>query len=144
MAKVLIDNATISSVQRALGKAPVNEPALLDIEHVALARFSEAVLLSDGVVIPDNYKAELTPSRKSLINGDIFHFQDLGENEDNEILEICSSLSTIWNEAFKAGSDRSLFSQYFSQVNAFRANFSRTSSRALMRKSIRFCLYISL
>jgi len=119
MAKVLVDNATISSVQRALGKAPLKEPALLDIEHVALARFSEAVLLSDGVVIPDNYKAELTPSRKSLINGDVFHFQDLGANEDNEILEICSSLSAIWNEAFQAGSDRSLFSQYFSQVNAF-------------------------
>jgi hypothetical protein len=122
MVKVLIDNATISSVQRALGKAPLKEPALLDIEHVALARFSEAVLLSDGVVIPDNYKSELTASRKSLLNGDVFHFQDLRENEDSEIVEICSSLSAIWNEAFHAGSDRSLFSEYFSQVNAF-SNF---------------------
>lgn len=67
MAKVLIDNATISSVQRALGKAPLKEPALLDIEHVALARFCEAVLLNDSIVVPDNYKAELTTKRKELI-----------------------------------------------------------------------------
>lgn len=122
MTKILIDNATISSVQRALGKAPLKEPALLDIEHVALSRFSEAVLLSDGVIVPDNYKAELTASRKALINGDIFHFQKLRENEDSEIVEVCSSLSTIWREAFRAGSDRSLFSEYFSQIDAF-SNF---------------------
>ena len=122
MSKVLIDNATISSVQRALGKAPLKEPALLDIEHVALARFSEAVLLSDGVVIPDNYKAELTPNRKSLITGEVFSFQLLADGEDNAIGEICSSLSPVWKQAFRAGSDRSLFSEYFSQINAY-SNF---------------------
>ena len=31
MSKVLIDNSTISSVQRALGKAHLKDPALLDI-----------------------------------------------------------------------------------------------------------------
>ncbi|MBE8994780.1 hypothetical protein [Microcystis aeruginosa] len=122
MTKVLIDNATISSVQRALGKAPLKEPALLDIEHVALSRFSEAVLLSDGVIIPDNYKAELTASRKALISDDLFHFQELKGNEDAEIVEICNSLLGIWREAFHAGSERSLFSEYFSQVKAF-SNF---------------------
>lgn len=122
MNKILIDNATISSVERALGKAPVREPALLDIEHVALSRFSEAVLLSDGIIVPDNYKAEFTASRKALISGDIFNFQELRENEDDEIIEICSSLLEIWREAFHAGSERSLFSEYFSQVNAF-SNF---------------------
>ena len=122
MAKILIDNATISSVQRALGKAPLKEPALLDVEHAALARFSEAVLLSDGIIIPDNYKAELTPSRKSLISNDIFHFQKLEEREDVEINRICKSLLKIWREAYHAGSQRSLFSEYFSQVNAF-SNF---------------------
>lgn len=122
MAKVLIDNATISSVQRALGKAPLKEPALLDIEHVALARFSEAVLLNDGVVVPDNYKAELTPNRKALITGEAFSFQPLANGEDDAIREVCSSLSPAWKEAFRAGSDRSLFSEYFSQIDAY-SNF---------------------
>lgn len=122
MTRVLIDNATISSVQRALGKASLREPSLLDVEHVALARFSEAVLLSHTVVIPDSYKAELTPSRKALLSEDVFRFQELGTGEDESISEVCSDLLPIWKEAFRAGSDRSLFSEYFSQVNAF-SNF---------------------
>jgi hypothetical protein len=122
MAKVLIDNSTISSVQRALGKAPLQEPALLDLEHIALARFCEAVLLNDGVVVPDNYKTELTPSRKALITGEIFSFQPLADGEDDAIREICSSLTPTWKEAFRAGSDRSLFSEYFSQIDAY-SNF---------------------
>ncbi|MDQ1637195.1 MAG: hypothetical protein QOF62_534 [Pyrinomonadaceae bacterium] len=122
MTKVLIDNATISSVQRALGKASLREPSLLDVEQVALARFSEAVLLNDSVIIPDNYKAELTPNRKSLLTGDVFQFQRLETGEDEAINEICTDLLPIWREAFHAGSDRSVFSEYFSQVQAF-SNF---------------------
>jgi len=64
MFSILLDNATISSVQRALGKAPTEEPALLAIEHGALERFSEAFLLSDNIVVPDTYKASLTSARK--------------------------------------------------------------------------------
>ncbi|MEG3438273.1 hypothetical protein V0288_14180 [Pannus brasiliensis CCIBt3594] len=122
MTRILIDNATISSVQRALGKAPLKEPALLDIEHIALARFCEAVLLSDCIIVPDNYKSELTASRKALLSGECFHFQELAKNEDSEISKICTSLLPMWNKAFDAGSERSLFSEYFSQVNAF-SNF---------------------
>lgn len=122
MAKVLIDNATISSVQRALGKAQLKEPALLDIEHVCLARFCEAVLLNDSIVVPDNYKSELTARRKALITGDAFSFQQLAEGEDDAIREVSSSLAPAWKEAFRAGSDRSLFSEYFSQANAY-SNF---------------------
>lgn len=122
MTKVLIDNATISSVQRALGKAPLKDPALLDIEHVALARFCEAVLLNKGVVVPDNYKTDLTPNRKALITGEAFDFLPLRHGEDDEIREVCSSLAPAWKEAFRAGSDRSLFSEYFSQINAY-SNF---------------------
>ncbi len=119
MNKVLIDNATISSVQRALGKAPIKDPALLDIEHVSLARFCEYVLLSDKIIVPDNYKTELTSARKALLNNDLFSFEPMDKNEDSEILTISSSMTKIWAQAFEAGSDRSLFSQYFKQINAF-------------------------
>lgn len=119
MSKVLIDNSTISSVQRALGKAPLKEPALLDIEHVSLSRFCEAVLLNEQIVVPDNYKKELTPARKALLKHKVFQFEPLNKNEDNELTEISSSLIGVWTEAFRSGSDRSLFSEYFSQVNAF-------------------------
>lgn len=119
MSSVLLDNATISSVQRALGKAPTKEPALLDIEHVALERFSEAFLLSDNIVVPDTYKASLTPARKKMLSDPVFSFKTVLKEEDNDLLTISKSLSEAWTTAFKSGSDRSLFSQYFEQANAF-------------------------
>ena len=40
MVQTVIDNAIVSSVQRALGKAKVIDKSLLDVDHAALARFS--------------------------------------------------------------------------------------------------------
>lgn len=122
MSRVLLDNATISSVQRALGKAPTKEPALLDIEHVALERFSESFLLSDEIIIPDTYKEALTPARKKMLCDPVFTFTTIGEETDSDLLTISNSLSEAWATAYKEGSDRSLFSQYFEQTNAF-SNF---------------------
>lgn len=119
MSSVLLDNATISSVQRALGKAPTKEPAILDVEQVALERFSEAVLLSDEVIIPDTYKKEFTPARKKMLSDPVFSFVTVQEQEDNDLLSISNTLSEAWSTAYKEGSDRALFSQYFEQANAF-------------------------
>ena len=92
------------------------------MEHVSLSRFCDAVLLNNEIVVPDNYKTELTPARKALLNNEVFQFEPLNDNEDTDLLEIASSMSGLWTEAFRAGSERSLFSEYFSQVNAF-SNF---------------------
>ncbi len=119
MSSVLLDNATISSVQRALGKAPIKEPALLDVEHVALERFSEVFLLSDKIVIPDTYKESLTAARKKMLADPVFFFVTVEEQEDSDLVTISNSLSEAWTTAYKEGSDRELFSQYFEQANAF-------------------------
>ena len=116
---VLIDNSTISSVQRALGLASISEPALLDVEHTSLGRFCEAVLFQDRILIPDNYKAELTAQRKKLLDYPIFEYLPVSEQEDQAFLEVANSLSSVWTEAFQAGTDSGLFSKYFSQVRAF-------------------------
>jgi hypothetical protein len=116
---LVIDNATISSVQRALGIVSIKEPSLLDIEHVALGRFCEAVLFHEEITIPDNYKAEMSESRKRLLNHEIFHFDPVSAEEDTQMIEIARDLSEVWVEAFRFGSDRSLFSKYFQQVQAF-------------------------
>ncbi len=95
MSKVLIDNSTISSVQRALGKAPLKDPALLDMEHVSLSRFCDAVLLNNEIVVPDNYKTELTPARKALLSNEAFQFEPLNDNEDADLIDISSSMSGL-------------------------------------------------
>lgn len=119
MSVVMLDNSTISSVQRALGKAQIKEPALLDVEHVALERFSEAFLLSDRIIVPDTYKKSLTPARKKMLSNPVFSFVTVQEQEDRDLLTIAGRLSEAWHVAYKEGSDRSLFSQYFKQANAF-------------------------
>lgn len=119
MSVVMLDNSTISSVQRALGKAPTKEPALLDVEHVALERFSEAFLLSDRIIVPDTYKKALTPARKKMLSDPIFSFVTVEEQEDSDLLSIAGQLSEAWHVAYKEGSERSLFSQYFQQADAF-------------------------
>ncbi|MBI5279063.1 MAG: hypothetical protein HY854_21690 [Burkholderiales bacterium] len=119
MLRTLIDNATVSSVQRALGKAQLKDPGTLDIEHAALERLAEAVLLTEEVVVPDNYKEEFTPARKELLSRFNVRFLPVDEPVETSLNEVANELTGIWTDAFAEGSSRSLFSQYFEQVEAF-------------------------
>ena len=96
MALALIDNATVSSVQRALGKAKTRDAALLDIEQAALDRFVEAVLFSEGIVVPDNYKEQFTPARKALLSSFDVKFATVDAPVDQSLNEIASSLIGQW------------------------------------------------
>ena len=130
MALALIDNATVSSVQRALGKAKTRDAALLDIEQAALDRFVEAVLFSEGIVVPDNYKEQFTPARKALLSSFDVKFATVDAPVDQSLNEIASSLIGPWTEAFSEGSDKALFNKYLNQVEAFSAFIWEHSSSA--------------
>jgi len=118
----LIDNATVSSVQRALGKAQTRDLTVLDVEHAALERFAEAVLLSDSVVVPDNYKQPFTSARKKLLSQLGVQFIPVAPAVDASLNDLARSMVDPWLEAFNAGKDRGLFKEYLSQINAF-SNF---------------------
>ncbi|CAD5374420.1 conserved hypothetical protein [Rubrivivax sp. A210] len=122
MISTLIDNATVSSVQRALGKAQIRDLSVLDVEHAALERLVEAVLLSDRVVVPDNYKQQFTPARKKLLEQLGVEFIEVDEKVDGALSLMARNLTEPWLEAFNAGKDRDLFKDYFGQINAF-SNF---------------------
>jgi len=119
MTTVLIDNATVSSVQRALGKAKSRDAGILDIEHAALERFVEAMLFADEVVVPDNYKEQFTPARKTLLSAFNVKFLPIDEPIDLSLTQVAQKLTGMWTEAFAEGRDRNLFNQYFDQVKAF-------------------------
>lgn len=119
MAAVLIDNSTVSSIQRALGKAQLRNPGVLDIEHSALERFAEAVLFADRVVVPDNYKEQFTPARKKLLAQFNVQFIPIAQAVDTALSEMTGQLTSIWTEAFAEGQDRALFDLYFEQIQAF-------------------------
>jgi hypothetical protein len=122
MLATLIDNATVSSVQRALGKAQTRDLAILDVEHAALERFTEAVLLSDSVVVPDNYKQPFTPARKALLSKLGVQFVPVSAAVDASLNDLAQELVDPWLEAFNAGRNRGLFQEYLAQINAF-SNF---------------------
>lgn len=122
MVSVLIDNATVSSVQRALGKAQLRDVGIIDVEHAALGRFSEAVLLCDNVVVPDNYKQKFTDARKKLLGELGVKFKEVPNPLDDSLNKIAHGLAEPWKDAYKEGQDRDLFQDYFKQINAF-SNF---------------------
>ena len=122
MIATLIDNATVSSVQRALGKAQTRDLTILDVEHAALERLAEAVLLSDSVVVPDNYKQPFTPARKALLSQLGVQFILVASEVDTSLNDLARTMVDPWLEAFNAGKDRGLFQVYLSQINAF-SNF---------------------
>lgn len=119
MVTALIDNATVSSIQRALGKAKLRDVGVLDVEHAALGRFAEAILLCQRVVVPDNYKQEYTAARKRLLAELNVEFISVPEVLDDSLNQVAKSLAEPWKEAYIEGQERSLFQQYFKQINAF-------------------------
>lgn len=71
MGIALIDNSTLSSVERILGKAPVRSRALIDGDLVAFESFLNAILFYNDIIALDDYKPEFSQSRKehfSFIN----------------------------------------------------------------------------
>ena len=119
MRTALIDNSTVSSVQRALGKAKSNDIELLDVEQAALDRFVQAVIFTDRVIVPDNYKEQFTPKRKELMRQFNIEFYAVDQPVDEDLSLISNGLLGPWLEAFAEGSERALFSEYFGQIQAF-------------------------
>jgi hypothetical protein len=119
MAQVLLDNATITSAFRALGLIPIADPDLLDIEQTALERLTEAVLLADKVLLPDNYKKEFRKHRMYFLNDECFEHVPVEPVEDREMSEISGELCKVWFDSFQAGSERGTFSRYFEQARTF-------------------------
>jgi hypothetical protein len=116
---ILVDNATISSVFRALGYVRVDYPATLDVDQVALERFTEAVLLGERIVIPDNYKPAFRAERKRALSASCFVHSPVPDQQDTDLGTISRKLSAIWFDAFQEGRERGTFARYFEQTNAF-------------------------
>ena len=77
MAYALIDNATLTAVQRILGKAPTRSEHSTDTDILALENLVQAILFYDDLIAIDDYKPEYNLQRKKL-----FHFvQFLGQTE---------------------------------------------------------------
>lgn len=64
MSYALVDNATLTAVQRILGKAPTKSRDNVDIDIIALENFLQAVLFYDEIIVVDDYKDEFKDERR--------------------------------------------------------------------------------
>lgn len=64
MRYALIDNSTLTAVQRVLGGIPIKNKHLIDADILALESFIQAILFYDKIVSLDDYKEEYRSSRQ--------------------------------------------------------------------------------
>lgn len=119
MADILIDNATISSSLRALGYIPIAKKELLDVEQAALERLTEAMLLGDKVVVPDNYQKEFRQERKKILYHDCFHHLEVSDEVTGNLEIISTEMCKIWGDAYKSGAKSGSLQRYFEFADSY-------------------------
>lgn len=119
MKQVVLDNATLSSTFRALGFMSVPDRALLDVEHAALGRFVEAVVLADKVIVPSTYIEKYQGARKQALEHDCFVHETVPEDEGAAIQDAADTYAPEWFDAFYAASQRGTFAAFLEQTQAF-------------------------
>src|SRR5689334_5413019 len=68
MTYVLLDNATLTGVQRLTGDIPVRSLSTVDGDIAALENLVESILFYDQILILDDYKEEYQAARKTTFS----------------------------------------------------------------------------
>lgn len=68
MRYALLDNSTLTSVQRLLGEIPVKNLAIIETDIAAFENLIQSILFFDNIVCIDDYKEEYKQSRKSYFS----------------------------------------------------------------------------
>ena len=83
MSYVLIDNSTLTSVQRLLGEIEINNKNILDGDILATENLIQSILFYDEIITIDDYKEEYREERKKrfdfirFLSPDNFDFNNL-------------------------------------------------------------------
>ena len=65
----LVDNATLTAIQRLLGQIPVKNTYTIDGDILAMESLLQAILFYDEVVFLDDYKEQHRASRAAMARG---------------------------------------------------------------------------
>ena len=88
MASALLDNATLTAVQRITGQAPTRSFDSVDVDLVAFENYIQARLFYDDVVVIDDYLQQHRDSRRAAfpqigyVNPEDFKLQELSAAAD--------------------------------------------------------------
>lgn len=64
MSYVLIDNSTLTSVQRLLGEIQINNKNIIEGDILATENLIQSILFYDDILVIDDYKEEFKEERK--------------------------------------------------------------------------------
>ena len=91
MAYALIDNSTLTSVQRILGKISIRDKEIVYSDISAFENLIQAILFYDDIIAIDDYKKEYRESRKKdfdfirFIDSNRFNLDRFEEKADQEL-----------------------------------------------------------
>lgn len=101
MAYALIDNASLTAVQRVMGDIVVRNPDTINGDLVALENLVQAILFYDDLICIDNYKPEYRKSRKKEF--DFIRFVAPEEANLNQIEEKAKSEANAIRPEVRSG-----------------------------------------
>lgn len=114
-----MDNATVTSIQRALGYINVQNDAVIDLEVTNLSNLCEAILFNEEIYIPfDLYQKNFVDERKNLFNQLGINDLSVETETERDVDKIASTSFSRWYFDYK--DDQSgLFNQILSLMDIY-------------------------
>ncbi|OHD06972.1 MAG: hypothetical protein A2Y34_15865 [Spirochaetes bacterium GWC1_27_15] len=94
MRYALLDNATLTSVQRIFGEIKLKNKASIDMDIAALEHYIQSILFYDKIFTVDDYKDEFSLSRKKYFQNITFFKKDSIKYDQllNQTQNICNNV----------------------------------------------------
>lgn len=89
MRYALIDNSTLTGIQRLLGEIPVKNTFIVDNDIIAFENYIQAILFYDEIICIDDYKSKYRENRKQFfpkirfISKDYFDYDSFVQTANN-------------------------------------------------------------
>ena len=114
MRYALIDNSTLTGIQRLLGEIPVKNKFIVDNDIIAFENYIQAILFYDEIICIDDYKSQYRENRKQyfpkirFISKDLFDYESFVEtaNKVTENINLEIKGGRITDRDFKDYLDR--------------------------------------
>lgn len=136
MRYALIDNSTLTGVQRLLGEIPVKNTAIIDNDIVAFENYIQAILFYDEIICIDDYKKRYREKRTKFfpnvrfISTDIFDYDGFIDKAN----ELTKDISLQVNGGKISDKD---FKEYFNRMHmTFGFTWDISSSRYFLTQKM--------
>ena len=128
----LLDNSTLTSVFRAVGLVENTSRELFELDLSALRLFIDSILLSNEIIIVDNYKEEHSEERKEWLKYDCFYFNSIPEKVDKIMLKNARAQVYNWELSRHLATD---FARIFDDLSILFRHAWRGSESFLVLKA---------